>query len=150
MWLQKWQECLCNHIIKKVRFSITFSYFVRSSRRPIPRLHSVLRTEGRLFSVVLSCWCSSDFNVLLNAQLGQGLFNAQRCQAGSAVGIPTLPHDFAHDPQGLERHRIKGELVKRRHEYGLFSFKDTVPVKVFTESVKHNFVLQCVKEAFIE
>lgn len=46
---------------------------------------------------------SSDFYVLLNAELGQGLFDAQCCQAGGSVGIPTLPHDFTHHPQSLEK-----------------------------------------------
>lgn len=45
---------------------------------------------------------SSDFNVLLDAELGQGLFDAQRRQAGGSVGVPALPHDFTHHPQSLE------------------------------------------------
>lgn len=64
------------------------------------------------FGVLL--WLGSDLNVLLNAELGQGLFNAQGRQAGSSICIPALPHDFAHNPQGLERHEVKVELVTGR------------------------------------
>lgn len=46
---------------------------------------------------------SSDFNVLLNTELRQGLFDAKCCQACGSIRVPTLPHNFAHHPQSLEK-----------------------------------------------
>lgn len=91
-------------IFYKVRLSTVISDFVRSLQKA--RLLSQLptsRLESRLDEGALSGLCrpSSHFNVLLNAELGQGLFDAQGRQAGSSVGIPTLTHDFSHNPESL-------------------------------------------------
>lgn len=44
---------------------------------------------------------ASDLDVLLHAELRQGLFDAQGRQPGRSVGVPALPHDLPHDAQGL-------------------------------------------------
>lgn len=43
----------------------------------------------------------SHLDVLLHAELRQGLLDAQGGESGSSVGVPALPHDLPHDAQGL-------------------------------------------------
>lgn len=105
MWLPKCQECLRNIVLKSA--TPRFSYVVRSSRKPFPFC------SISSFRLSIRRSPSSDFNVLLDAELGQGLFDAKCCQAGGSVRVPTLPHDFAHYPQSLEeqvRKTIKGSM----------------------------------------
>lgn len=47
----------------------------------------------------------------MDGELGEGLFNAQGCEAGSSVCIPTLPHDFAYDSQSLKRAQSKSNVT---------------------------------------
>lgn len=70
--------------------------------KALPVLQRFLRPSVRPSAAALGC-PTSDFNVLLNAELRQGLFDAQCCQAGGSIRVPTLPHDFAHHPQSLEK-----------------------------------------------
>lgn len=39
---------------------------------------------------------------LLLAELRQRLLDPQGCEAGGAVGVPALPHNLGHHPQGLQ------------------------------------------------
>ena len=41
-------------------------------------------------------------DALLLAELRQGLLDAQRGEAGGAVGVPALPHDLGHHTQNLQ------------------------------------------------
>lgn len=43
----------------------------------------------------------SHLDVLLHAELRQGLLDAQGGESGRSVGVPALPHDLPHDAQGL-------------------------------------------------
>lgn len=68
MWLPKCQECLRDIVLKSA--TPRFSYVVRSWRKPFlfwRRCPPWVAALGR---------ASSDFKVLLNAELGQGLFDA--------------------------------------------------------------------------
>lgn len=90
-------------IFHKVPLSV-IHYSVHSVEGRAPFSHQP-RLELDLSQCTPSVLCCliSDFNIFLNAELGQGLFDAQRCQAGSSISIPTLSHYFTHDPQGLEQ-----------------------------------------------
>lgn len=46
----------------------------------------------------------SHLDVLLHAELGQGLLDAQRGESGRSVGVPALPHDLPHHTQRLQTH----------------------------------------------
>lgn len=63
------------------------------------------------FSFSGFCLLTLHFYVLLNGELGEGLFNAQGCEAGGSVCIPTLPHDFAYDSQSLKQAQSKSNVI---------------------------------------
>ena len=44
-----------------------------------------------------------DFDVFLDAELGQGLFDAQGCEARRSVSVPALAHDLSHHTQRLRK-----------------------------------------------
>lgn len=104
-WLQNWQECLWSNILQSatLHYILLLCAFFGEGPAPFFSVSYSLELGPAHCAFSVLRWLRSDFNVLLNAELGQGLFNAQGGQAGSSISIPTLPHDFAHNPQGLEQ-----------------------------------------------
>lgn len=111
---KNWQECLWNNILQSATLHHILFLCAFFEEGPAPS--SLCATVSRL-SVL--CRLGSDFNVLLDAELGQGLFDAQGRQPGSSVSIPTLPHNLAHNPQGLERQEDKSKDRELTIQYKL-------------------------------
>lgn len=61
----------------------------------------------------------SNFDVLLDTQLGQGLLDAQGSEAGGSVGVPTLPHNLPHHTQGLGGWGGREREKKRKIKYSV-------------------------------
>jgi len=65
--------------------------------------------NSRIPSPLLLPGAQSGFGVLLDAELRDGLLDAQGGEPRRAVGVPALPHDPAHHPQ---------RLPSREHSHG--------------------------------
>ena len=58
-----------------------------------------------------------DFDVFLDAELGQGLFDAQGCEARRSVSVPALAHDLSHHTQRLRNKRVKTQSEEGKKKY---------------------------------
>lgn len=56
----------------------------------------------------------SHLDVLLHAELRQGLLDAQGGEPGRSVGVPALPHDLPHHTQRLHTEGGGGHTVTQR------------------------------------
>lgn len=107
MWLQNWQGNFFFCFVCSQVFSVCFSYgawsgcaspaglgsffrFFFLSRFPLHLRFGKKTPRGR-----------SHLDVLLHAELRQGLLDAQGGESGCSVGVPALPHDLPHDAQRL-------------------------------------------------
>lgn len=65
--------------------------------------------------------CRSHLDILLHAELGQGLLDAQGRKSGGSIGVPALPHDFPHHTQGLRGEKNKSKSINNTEvkQFGL-------------------------------
>lgn len=78
----------------------------RSRRRPPEVTRKGVRASGPRRAAA-----ASDLHVLLHTELRQRLLDAQRCEAGRAVGVPALTHHLPHHAQ-----RLRGSAAEHRPE----------------------------------
>lgn len=64
------------------------------------------------------------------AELRQGFLDPQGGESGGTVGVPTLPHDLGHHPQGLQRTEetlVRGRGFLRSTSHSVFEQSSAKP-----------------------